>query len=211
MHPKHNPEQVITKGAGIPSAEKVVIAIHGRGATAQSILSLSDYFDTDKTHWVAPQAAGNTWYPYSFMEPREKNEPWLTSALTALDSICDLARKSGIKNDKIFFLGFSQGACLALEYAAQRAQHFGGVIAFSGGLIGPEIEPGYYTSDLKGTPVFIGCSDHDFHIPEERVHASADMLRKIGADCEAVIYPGLGHTINEDEIRKAGKILGEGT
>lgn len=204
----HNPENVFTEGVDINQAEKVVIAIHGRGASAQSILSLSTYFELPNLHWIAPQATNNTWYPYSFMESREKNEPWLSSALNLLDAIVDKVKASGFKDDQIVFLGFSQGACLASEYVASRARKFGGLIAFSGGLIGPKIDHLLYQGNLDGMSVFMGCSDYDFHIPESRVHDSADMLTSLGANVEAIIYPNMGHTIIEDEILKATKILG---
>jgi len=203
----HNSENVITAGVSIQEAEKVVIAIHGRGASAQSILSLAQYFDSSKLHWIAPHATNNTWYPYSFLENRKKNEPWLSSALQILDEIIEKLRTEGIKDEQMVFLGFSQGACLASEYAAQRARLFGGLIAFSGGLIGPEVDASQYNGDFKGMSVFMGCSDHDFHIPEKRVHDSAELLRSLGANVEAIIYPNMGHTIIEDEIEKALKIL----
>ena len=204
----HNPENVFTDGVDINQAEKVVIAIHGRGASAQSILSLSTYFELPNLHWIAPQATNNTWYPYSFMESREKNEPWLSSALELLDAILDKVKASGFEDNQIVFLGFSQGACLASEYVARRARKFGGLIAFSGGLIGPEIDKSLYSGNFDGMPAFIGCSDHDFHIPESRVHDSANLLTSLGANVEAIIYPNMGHTIIEDEILKAAKILG---
>jgi phospholipase/carboxylesterase len=185
----------------------VVIAIHGRGASAQSILTLSEYFDTKNTHWIAPQATNNTWYPYSFMEPIKRNEPWFSSAIDLLDAITNDLRADGFTNDQIFIMGFSQGACLATEYASRRSARYGGVIAFSGGLIGHEIDASNYTANFAGTPVFIGCSDHDFHIPESRVLDSAEMLKSLGAETEAIIYPGMGHTIIEDEIEKAKAIL----
>jgi phospholipase/carboxylesterase len=203
----HGNSTPITTGAPAAEAEKTVIAVHGRGATSQSILSLSSYFDTEKTSWIAPQAANNTWYPYSFLEDHQKNEPWLSSALSVLENLTNKLRADGLKDNQIFFLGFSQGACLASEFVARNGRSYGGLIAFSGGLIGPEPDISLYKTGLKDMPAFFGCSDNDFHIPERRVWQSAEILKSLGAQANAVIYPGMGHTIIEEEITKAKEIL----
>jgi len=203
----HNDLNTITAGTEISKAKKVIIAIHGRGATAESILTLAQYLEIKDAHWIAPQATNNTWYPYSFLEETKHNEPWFSSALSVLDKITDKLRADGFKNDQIYFMGFSQGACLATEYASRRALKYGGVIAFSGGLIGHEIQESRYKTGFEGTPVFIGCSDNDFHIPESRLKETADMMKKLGANVELVIYPDMGHTIIEEEIIKAKLIL----
>lgn len=204
---KHVSGSAVYKGADIGDAKRVVILLHGRGSSATGILPLSEEFEGDDICWIAPQATNNTWYPYSFLQPVEMNEPWLSSAIEMLDEILDDVRSKGITDAQIFFMGFSQGACLALEYAARRASSYKGVAAFSGGLIGAELIQKTYKPTFDGSPIFIGCSDFDFHIPEKRVHDSADLLKKLGADVNAVIYHGLGHTINTDEIKKAAAIL----
>jgi predicted esterase len=150
--------------------------------------------------YLAPQAAGNTWYPYSFLAPLEHNEPGLSSGLAVLaDRLAQLG-DAGIPPERTLILGFSQGACLAVEFAARHARRYGGVIGLSGGLIGPDGTPRDYAGSLDGTPVFLGCSDIDPHIPLARVEHSADVLALLGADVTTRLYPGMGHTINQDEI-----------
>jgi predicted esterase len=188
-------------------AHAVLIMIHGRGATADSILSLAGEFDDDGFAYLAPQAANNTWYPYRFLEPPERNEPWLSSALQVIDDLIARAVSSGVPAERIMLLGFSQGACLALEYAARHAQRFGGIVGLSGGLIGPEVIPQRYAGSFDGTPVFLGCSDVDFHIPLARVHESARVLRQLGSDVTERIYPGLDHAINQDEIDYVSELM----
>lgn len=204
----HNSNNIISTGISLHIANKVVIALHGRGSNAHSILSISQYFDTTNLHWVAPQATNDTWYPYSFLEDRQKNEPWLSSSILVLDEITEKLRDQGINDNQMVFLGFSQGACLASEYVAKRARKFGGLVAFSGGLIGPEIDASEYSGNFEGMPVFMGCSDSDFHIPENRVRESALMFKSLGADVDMILYPNMGHTIVDDEIQRAAKILG---
>lgn len=194
-------------GAPVSSARAAAVMIHGRGASAESILSLAEAFAVDGVAYVAPQAPGGSWYPYSFLAPFEQNEPHLTRALGTIDAtVRDLA-SAGIGSDRIVLAGFSQGACLALDYAARHAQRFGGVIAFSGGLIGPPGAPRAYHGSLEGSPVFIGCSDVDAHIPLACVRESADVMRRLGGDVVEQIYPGMAHTIIEDEIVHARRIL----
>jgi len=203
----HQKTQRATAGADADKAPGAVIFIHGRGASANSILPLSRDLDATDFHLVAPQANGNTWYPYSFLMPTEKNEPGLSSGLQAIaDIITDLESK-GVSKEQIILCGFSQGACLASEYVARHPARYGGLIAFSGGLIGDSVSSENYSGSLEGTPYFIGCSDIDAHIPVQRVHDSADVMEKLGADVNKKIYPGMGHTIIADEIEHAKKII----
>lgn len=188
--------------AGAPLGRGVIagVLLHGRGATALSILDLAAAFDRPEVTWLAPQARSNTWYPNRFLAPLESNEPWLSSALAAVGDVIAQAEAAGISRQRVLLAGFSQGACLALEYLLRHPGHAGGAAGLSGGLIGP---PGTAWPDagrLDGVPVFLGCSDVDFHIPKERVLESADVLRSRGAEVQAILYPGLDHTVNEDEV-----------
>ena len=193
-----------------------MLLVHGRGANAGDILSLADELDGDDLFdprssmgftYLAPQAVGSTWYPQRFLAPLEQNEPWLSSALSAIDRVIRSIQSAGIPNERIMVLGFSQGACLALEYAARRARRYGGVVGLSGGLIGPSLQPERYPGSLSGTPVFLGCSDIDPHIPLQRVKESAAHLEKMGADVSARIYPGMGHTVNDEELDIVRKMM----
>lgn len=196
----HRDQPVLATGVSLANAESAMILVHGRGATAQSILELASLFDEPGFAFVAPQAAANTWYPYSFLEPMDKNEPWLSSALAKVGSVVDQVKDAGIPVERIILLGFSQGACLASEFAARNARRYGGVVALSGGLIGPPGTPRDYDGSLDGTPALFGCSDVDPHIPVERVDESAEVYERLGAQVTKRIYPGMGHTVNEDEI-----------
>src|SRR3954467_256939 len=203
MHKKN----IITSGANLSTASKALIMLHGRGAQARDILSLADYLDVPDFALVAPQATNNTWYPHSFLAPPEQNEPWLSSALNVVkETVADL-NKAGITNENIYLLGFSQGACLTLEFAARNATKYGGIIAFTGGLIGDKIYPENYTGNFAATPVFIGSSNPDFHVPVERVYATTNILKNMGAAVTEKIYNNMGHTINEDELQHATTIL----
>lgn len=205
---QHTHEHTIQIGASIEKAEKIVLLLHGRGATADNILGLSMEFRPDaRICYIAPQATHNAWYPQSFMEPTEKNEPWLSSALQLLEELVQQLLDKGKTRKQIVIAGFSQGACLATEFASRNAARYGGVIAFSGGLIGDVIEPSRYSGDFARTPVFLGCSDVDMHIPEARVHETARLMEKMGARVKTQIYPNMPHTINQDEILKAQAIL----
>lgn len=200
---------VETRRAGIEPAraKAAVVLIHGRGATAEGILDLADAFDVPGVAYVAPQAATRTWYPHSFLAPLAANEPALSQALATIDRVVQDIVREGVTEERIILAGFSQGACLALEYAARHARRWGGVAAFSGGLIGPDGTPRDYAGDLAGTPVFLGCSDVDAHIPLDRVHTSADVLARLGGSVTKRIYPGMGHTIVEDEVKHVRAIL----
>ncbi len=203
----HQGQPVIEKGERLGKADAAIIIIHGRGATAESILTLADEVNQPDAAWLAPQASQYTWYPYSFLAPIEQNEPGLTSGLQVIAELIEKIEESGIAKEKIVLAGFSQGACLSLEFAARNPTRYGGVVAFSGGVIGPAVEDGRYQGDINGTPIFLGCSDYDHHIPEERVHESADLFVRLGADVVKKIYPGLGHTVNDDEINHFRKIV----
>ena len=193
-------KNIITSGVALKEAEKVLIMLHGRGANAKDIISLTHYLKLRNTHIIAPQATNNTWYPYSFLSPRQQNEPWLSSALLILDEILNDVISTGIKSRQVFILGFSQGACLTLEFATQNSQPFGGVIAFTGGLIGDVLEEENYKGDFQKTKVFIGNSDKDPHVPVARSEESKRIMEKLGAEVTLKIYPGMAHTVNDDEI-----------
>jgi phospholipase/carboxylesterase len=199
--------QVARAGAPIGAARAAVILVHGRGASAEGMLGLSDAFRAKDIAYVAPQALSRSWYPYSFMEPIPRNEPYLSDALGTLSRVVGDLESQGVPSERIILLGFSQGACLALEFAARNARRYGGVAGLSGGLIGPAGTPRNYQGSLVDTPVFLGCSDVDSHIPLARVLESIEVLRKLGGDVTEKIYPGMGHTIIEDEIDHVEAIL----
>lgn len=187
-------------GTPIKDARIVAVMLHGRGAGAQDILSLAREFTATDVAFLAPEAAGNTWYPYSFLMPIEQNEPSLSSALRAIDAVIASLAQQHVAPARIALMGFSQGACLALEFAARHAQRYAAIAAFSGGLIGPPGTSRNYSGSFDGTPVFLGCSDIDPHIPVARVHESAEVFTRMGAEVDKRIYPHMGHTINEQEI-----------
>jgi predicted esterase len=203
----HHGQPIVASGAPLATARAVGVLLHGRGATALSILDLGDAINRPDLAWLAPQARGNTWYPNRFVAPIESNEPWLSSALSAVGDVVAQAEEAGAPRSRIVLIGFSQGACLALETLLQTPGIAAGVAGLSGGLIGP---PGTVWPDagrLDGVPVFLGCSDVDFHIPKERVLESADVLRARGAEVTAILYPGMAHTVNDDEIGHVRTLL----
>jgi phospholipase/carboxylesterase len=193
-------KNIINAGVALKDAEKILIMLHGRGATAEDIISLSDHLKLRNTHIIAPQATNNAWYPYSFLAPRQQNEPWLSSALQVLNEILGAVILTGIKSHQVFILGFSQGACLTLEFATHNAQLFGGVIAFTGGLIGDVLQEKNYTGNFQKTKVFIGNSDKDPHVPAARSQESKRIMEKLGAEVTLKIYPDMPHTVNDDEL-----------
>ncbi|MFD1644293.1 alpha/beta hydrolase [Haloarchaeobius litoreus] len=203
----HADAQVLTTGASLDEARVAVVALHGRGAMARSVLGLATELDVSDVAWLGPQAAGNTWYPYSFMADTANNEPHLSSALELVDETVERAVDAGIPRERVVLLGFSQGACLASEYVARNASRFGGLVAFSGGLIGPEGTPREYDGHLDGTPVYLGCDANDPHIPKERVHETRDVLSDLGADVTEQIFEGMGHTIIPEEVEGARDVL----
>ena len=184
-----------------------MLLVHGRGATAESILTLADLLDVPGFGFLAPQAVDNTWYPNRFLAPLPANEPWLSSALALLEDIMATLAGSGVPAERTILLGFSQGACLALEFVARHARRYGGVAGLSGGLIGPDNTPRDYPGSLDGTPVFLGCSDVDPHIPAPRVAHTAEVLTRLGAGVTARLYPGMGHTINDDELDSVRQMM----
>src|SRR5512139_883957 len=206
VHP-HRGQSVFTTGARLEEARAALIMLHGRGASAQDILSLANELEQPGFAFLAPQAAGNTWYPYRFTAPIEQNEPWLSSALAVIGELLSFVGSSRIPPERTMLLGFSQGACLALEYAARHARRYGGVIGLSGALIGPDDTPRNYPGSLEDTPVFLGCGDVDFHIPQERVEQAADTLSVLGGEVTKRIYPNMDHTVNQDEIDFVGQMM----
>jgi len=203
MHQKN----IITAGKELTAASKVLILLHGRGGTAEDILSLASHLDVKDFTLLAPQATNNTWYPQSFLAPPLQNEPWLSSALTLLKELLDDVLRKGVPTENIFFSGFSQGACLTLEFVTRNATKFGGVAAFTGGLIGDKIYGENYKGDFSGTPVFIGTSNPDPHVPVERVYATSNILRDMNAAVTEKVYNNMGHTINQNEIDHANKLI----
>ncbi|MBL8146321.1 MAG: dienelactone hydrolase family protein [Anaerolineae bacterium] len=196
----HANQPVLTWGAPLESARAALILVHGRGASAADILSLAGEVAGPDVAAFAPQAFGNTWYPHRFLAPIEANEPYLTAALAAVGRLVERVGAAGLPMAQIVIAGFSQGACLALEYAARNPARYGGVIGLSGGLIGPEGSPFDYPGSMEGAPVFLGVADNDFHIPVARVQESAAAFERLGAKVTARLYTGVGHTVVDDEI-----------
>ena len=202
-------KNIMTAGKPLEQAQKVMIFVHGRGGTAEDILGLANYLQVRDFALLAPQAERNTWYPYSFMAPPADNEPGLSSGLSLLEEMVADTIASGFESTDIFFVGFSQGACLTTEFAARNAQSFGGLFALSGESTGARIYTENYQGDFAGTPIFLGCSDTDFHIPLQRVNESTRVLADMNAWVTEKIYPSMGHTIIQDEIDQINKIIVE--
>lgn len=219
MNGPHQGQPVIKQGAALGEARAAMILVHGRGASAESILELTDELEGgDGFAFWAPQAAESTWYNNSFLVPVQRNEPGLTSGLAKISELVQELEAGGIPREKIILLGFSQGACLAQEFAARHPARYGGVAGLSGGLIGMASESAggkvggdnrfdLYTGNLNSTPLFLGCSDVDPHIPKERVNKSAEVFKSLGASVEKRIYSGMGHTINWDEIAFVSNVM----
>jgi phospholipase/carboxylesterase len=203
----HRDQPVLQAGKPLAEAEGAVILLHGRGASAEDILGLGDSFEHPGLAYLAPAAAGHSWYPYSFLAPFEKNEPWLTSALKKIAATVQHTMGAGIPREKIVIAGFSQGACLATEFTARHRGGLGGLIAFTGGLIGPPGTKFSYAGSLAQMPAFLGTGDPDPHVPWERVEESAAVLRSLGAEVTLRRYPGLPHTISQNEIDEAKKLI----
>ena len=203
MHQKN----IVTAGKAIAPTNKVLIMLHGRGGNAEDILSLSSHLHVKDYALLAPQATNNTWYPYSFLAPPSQNEPWLSSALQLVRELVDEVIAKGVPAGNIYFAGFSQGACLTLEFVTRNATKYGGVAAFTGGLIGDKIYKENYKGDFQNTPVFIGTSEPDPHVPVERVYATTNILKNMNAAVTEKIYANMGHTINQDEIDQVNKLL----
>ena len=205
----HENQEVVTAGKSLKEAEAALILIHGRGATAQSMIPLAQALNAENLAILAPQAANYEWYPQRFTAPKEQNEPYLSSALNMLTQLVQEVEEAGVSKDRLILSGFSQGACLTSEFAAQNPTRYGGLLIFSGGLIGegPSVSAEMYGGSLDNTPVFIGCSDRDPHIPLTRVQETTQILTSLGADVTEQIYPAMGHTINEDELERAREIV----
>lgn len=198
--------QIFESGSPLHQAKKAIILLHGRGGSASDIITLADEFCDDTFYVAATQATNNSWYPYSFLAAEENNEPWLSSAVDIVARLIEeVASKVGIEN--VYLMGFSQGACLALEVAARNAAPFAGVVAFTGGLIGESLNQRKYQGDFSGSKVFIGNSDIDPHVPLERSEASKVILEKLGAEVTLKVYPNMPHTINSDEINTVNEIM----
>jgi phospholipase/carboxylesterase len=198
---------LIAGGAPLKTARAAVIMLHGRGGSAEDIFSLGAEFGQDDIAYLAPQAPGNTWYPYSFLAPFAQNEPHLSNALGVVGATFDYLAREGFGPERVALIGFSQGGCLGLEYVARHAQRYGAVAGLSAGLIGPPGTPRDYPGSLVGTPVFLGCSDVDGHVPLARVHETRDVLGRLGAAVDERIYPRMGHTVNADEVAHVSKLL----
>ncbi len=207
VHGPHQGQQILHAGEPLDRARAAMIMLHGRGASARDILLLADELKGSGFAYLAPQAANNTWYPNSFLAPISTNEPWLSSALDFVQAVLAQVTEAGIPPERTMLLGFSQGACLALEFAARHARRYGGIVGLSGGLIGPDGTPRDYAGSFDGTPVFLGCSDTDFHIPKARVEETADVLQRLGGQVTARLYPGLGHEVNADELQLARQMM----
>ena len=196
----HQGQPVLAAGEPLERAKAAMIMIHGRGASAEDILSLAGEVNQPGFAYLAPQASGYSWYPNSFLAPIASNEPGISSGLAVIASLFERLTDAGIGPERTILLGFSQGACLSLEFASRNARRYGGIAGLSGGLIGPDGTPRNYPGSLQGTPVFLGCSDRDMHIPKERVLFSSEFLQRQGGAVTARLYPNMGHTVNDDEL-----------
>ena len=198
---------ILEAGLRIEEAKKAIILIHGRGGDARGMVDMQEYLPLQDFAILAPQATNNTWYPYSFMAPVAANEPWLSSAIDTVHGLIDEVINSGIPAEHLYLAGFSQGACLTLESAARKAQRYGGVIAFTGGLIGETIDLKNYQGDFAGTPILISSGDPDPHVPVTRVHESEAILKSMGAAVHVKLYPGRQHTITNQEVQDAATLI----
>jgi phospholipase/carboxylesterase len=195
------------KGELLGHARAAMLMIHGRGARAEDILTLADQLNVPGFAYLAPQASDNSWYPDRFLAPITNNEPWLSSALAFVGDVVAQITAAGLPPEHVIFVGFSQGACLALEFAARNARRYGGIAGLSGALIGPDDTPRTYPGSLAGTPVFLGCSDVDFHVPKVRVDQTASVLKRLGGQVTERLYPNMGHSINQDEVDFVGGMM----
>ncbi|AXE19065.1 phospholipase [Runella rosea] len=205
----HNIKNTVWAGEPLAQAKRVLIMTHGRGASAQSILSLAAELNVENTALAAPQATGNTWYPYSFLAPENQNEPGLSAGLQVLSQLVEEIKRQGFDSRQIYLLGFSQGACLTAEFAARNAQPLGGVFILSGGVIGDSIKAERYSGDFEGTPIFLGCSDVDSHVPLHRVQDSTEVFKNLGANITERIYPNAPHSVFQDEINHINQVLNQ--
>ena len=202
----HDGQPVLLAGEPLEEATAAMILIHGRGASARDIMTVATDVAAPGFAFLAPEAAGNAWYPNRFMEPLKSNEPWLSSALETVGRVLALVEER-LPPSNVILLGFSQGACLALEFAARNARRYGGVAGLTGGLIGPDSTPRDYPGSLEGTPVFLGCSDVDPHIPVQRAIDTGAVLEKLGGRVTIKLYPGMGHEVNQDELNHVRELM----
>jgi phospholipase/carboxylesterase len=207
----HAEQPIETGGVPLAGAEAAAVLLHGRGARAAGMLELATQLDRTNVAYLAPQAVRSTWYPESFLAPIERNEPWLTSALVLIEGLLERIEAGGVPRDRTLLIGFSQGGCLGSEYVARNPGRYGGLATLSGGLIGPEGKTFDYDGDLEETPVFVGCSDRDPHIPLERVHETTAVFEGLDADVTERIYEGMGHTVNADELEHVRTLLDSAT
>lgn len=196
----HASVPVLREGPPPEEAPAAAILLHGRGGSAEDIMGLARALEQPRLAVLAPQAAGNAWYPQSFLAPVERNEPWLSSALDVVRRLLDILAEAGLPAGQTLLIGFSQGACLALEFVARNATRYGGVAGLAGGLIGAPGAPREYPGSLDGTSIFLGCGDQDPWVPQERFEETAEVLTRVGADVTRRLYPGMGHLVNEDEL-----------
>jgi predicted esterase len=203
----HRDQPLLTLGAKLTQATAAVILLHGRGASAEDILGLTTEMYDERFAYFAPQAAGHSWYPNSFLAPLEKNEPWLSSALAKVGAIVQQAVSAGVSRDRIFLCGFSQGACLSSEFVARNPTRYGGLIAFTGGLIGPPDADLHHEGDLGGMPALFSSGDPDPHVPWSRVLESAEQFTAMGAEVKMQRYPGRPHTVLPQEIKSARDLI----
>jgi phospholipase/carboxylesterase len=205
----HQGRELVTAGTPLSDATAALVLLHGRGSSAERILETAEPFRRDGLALLAPQAADNSWYPESFLEPVERNEPGRSSSLRAVADAVAVAAGAGtgVPAERVLLLGFSQGACVAAEFVARRPARYGGLAVLSGGLMGETVDPADYRGDLEGTPVFLGCSDDDRYIPERRVHDSAAAFRRLNADVTERIYEGMGHRISDDEREHVSRMV----
>jgi phospholipase/carboxylesterase len=196
----HQGQPIRTSGEPLDRAQAAMLMVHGRGAQAEDILSLTGQLDLPGFAYLAPQASDSTWYPNRFLAPLASNQPWLSSALALLGDALARIDDAGIPPERTMLLGFSQGACLALEFAIRNARRYGGVVGLSGALIGPDDTPRDDAGSLAGTPVFLGCSDVDIHVSKERVQQAAEVLQRLGGAVTLQLFPNMGHTVNQAEL-----------
>jgi phospholipase/carboxylesterase len=201
--------RIIASGAPLAQARAAAVMVHGRGGSAEDMLGLAEEFGQPDIAYLAPEAPGNTWYPYSFLAPLQRNEPHLSAALATVGTTLDRLAQEGFSAERVALIGFSQGGCLSLEYVARNAKRYGAVAGLSAGLIGPPGTPRNYAGSLAGTRVFLGCSDIDSHIPLARVHESRDVMERLGANVTERIYPAMGHTVNGDEVAHVRNLLAD--
>ncbi|MGH7613884.1 MAG: alpha/beta hydrolase [Gemmatimonadales bacterium] len=203
----HRDQPVLQGGALLPEAAGMLVLLHGRGGSAQEMLAMARDLDRPRFAWFAPEAAGRLWYPFSLLEKPERNRPHLSSALALLKRVLEKIAAAHVGPERVVLLGFSQGASVALEFAARNPQRYGGLVALSGALLGPEGTPRDYAGSLAGTPLFLGCGDMDSHLPKRRVDETATVFERLGATVTKRIYRGLGHAIDPDEIACARGML----